>query len=233
MHKFPLLLIIFSCLARHVSCQDLSVPLKAQILATIMQGKVNKTAKWEKPEPPDQPGFLGFTIAYPRNILNDRQEIAYHLDMGWKFFLSFFNAGELQGLRSYRVFMATVTSEGDNAFELPLEANFHDLEESEYMRLDCLTRAIPYLAWSNYLSITHKDREKGVVLTLKDTERMTPGNACEDYCNVIAFAVYYYAFRQHLTKPLRIVYRTGDKSTVFDYPPGNDFRKVLTLFAQK
>ncbi len=36
-----------------------------------------------------------------------------------------------------------------------LDPNFRDMEESPYLRLERLTRAIPYFAWSNYLTISH------------------------------------------------------------------------------
>src|ERR1700761_208748 len=188
------------------SSQELSVVMKSEIFATIVQGKTDKNVKWDRPKLPGQQGYLGFEFLYPRNIVRDSQEINYHLDMGHRLFLSFFNAKELLGLRKYEVAYPISGGHGADSYYMYLDANFHDNEESPFMRLERLTRAIPYFSWSNYSSISHTDRGT-VILNLKDMDQWTPEGGREEFCNVLAFAVFYYAFKQQLTKPLLIIYR--------------------------
>ena len=212
--------------------QELPVLVKSEIFATILQGKVDKNVVWDKPGAPGHNGTLSFSFFFPRVVVRDSQEINYHLDMGHKLFLSFFSSRELQGLRSYQVSFPIMQGHGADIYEMRLDVNFRDMEESEYMRLERLTRAIPYFAWSNYLSISHHDRDR-VIVNLKDMEEMTPDSAREDFCNVLAFAVYYYAFRQQLTKPLEIIYRSPGETKRYSYPVGTDFKKTLALFNTK
>ncbi len=106
------------------------------------------------------------------------------------------------------------------------------MAESEYMRLERLTRAIPYFAWSNYLATNSRERDQ-VVVNLKDTEQMTPDSCRDDYCNVIAFSVYYYVFKGHLTKPLEVIYRSSSEVKKYEYPVTYDFNRVLGLFDGK
>jgi hypothetical protein len=210
--------------------QELSVVTKSQIFATIVQGKIDKNVKWNSPKSPGQQGYLGFEFLYPRNIVRDSQEISYHLDMEHRLFLSFFNAKELQGLRNYEVAFPISGGHGADSYEMRLDPNFRDVEESPFLRLERLTRAIPYFAWSNYLSISHSDRGT-VIVNLKDMDQWTPESGREDFCNVLAFAVYYYAFKQQLAKPLLIIYRApGDVLERYAYPVGTNFRKYLSLF---
>jgi len=204
--------------------------VKGQIFATIVQGKIDKNVKWNGPKLKGQQGYLSFEFLYPRNIVRDSQEINYHLDMEHRLFISFFNAKELLGLRNYEVAFPISGGHGADTYDMRLDPNFRDPEESPYLRLERLTRAIPYFAWSNYLSISHSDRGT-VIVNLKDMDQWTPELGREDFCNVIAFAVYYYAFKQQLAKPLLIIYRApGDVLERYSYPVGTDFRKYLNLF---
>jgi hypothetical protein len=210
--------------------QDLAVKLKGQIFATIVQGKIDKSVKWDRPGLPGHPGYLGFEFLYPLTIVRDSQEINYHLDMSHRLFLSFFNAKELQGLRNYEVAYRISPGHGSDTYEMRLDPNFRDMEESAFLRLERLTRAIPYFSWSNYFLTSHSDRGT-VIVSLKDMDQWTPEGGREDFCNVIAFAVFYYAFKQQLNKPLQIIYRApGQVLERYDYPVGTDFRKYLSLF---
>jgi hypothetical protein len=210
--------------------QDLPVMTKSQLFATIVQGKIDKNVKWDSPKLPGKQGYLGFEFLYPRTIVRDSQEISYHLDMEHRLFVSFFNAKELQGLRNYEVAFPISPGHGADTYEMRLDPNFRDMEESPYLRLERLTRAIPYFAWSNYLTISHSDRGT-VIVNLKDVDEWTPESGREDFCNALAFAVYYYAFKQQLPKPLLIIYRApGNVLERYEYPVGTDFRKYLNLF---
>ena len=210
--------------------QELSVFTKGQIFATIVQGKIDKNVKWDSPKSPGQQGYLGFEFLYPRTIVRDSQEISYHLDMEHRLFLSFFNAKELLGLRNYEVAFPITPGHGADTYEMRLDPNFRDMEESTYLRLERLTRAIPYFSWSNYLSISHSDRGT-VIVNLKDMDQWTPESGREAFCNVLAFAVYYYAFKQQLVKPLLIIYRApGGVLERYEYPAGTNFRKYLSIF---
>lgn len=212
-----------------VTGQELSVRMKGEVFATIVDGRIDKGVKWQKPKIRGEDGYLDFEFEYPRAIVRDSQEISYHLDMEHRLFLSFFNSRELSGLRNYEVSFPIIPGHGADTYEMRLDPNFRDAEESEFLRLERLTRAIPYFAWSNYLTISHSDRGT-VIVNLKDMDRWTPDSAREDFCNVIAFAVNYYVFRQRLAKPLQIIYRAPDEITRYDYPVGTDFRKYLTVF---
>lgn len=210
--------------------QDLSVALKGQIFATIVQGKIDKSVKWDRPKGPGQQGYLSFEFLYPRNIVRDSQEISYHLDMEHRLFVSYFNAKELLGLRTYEVAFPISGGHGADTYDMRLDPNFRDMEESPYLRLERLTRAIPYFAWTNYLSISHSDRGT-VIVNLKDMDQWTPELGREDFCNVLAYAVFYYAFKQQLAKPLLIIYRgPGEVLERYEYPVGTNFRKYLNLF---
>jgi len=212
------------------SAQDLPVKVKSQIFATIVQGEIDKKVKWDCPKGSGQQGYLGFEFQYPRTIVRDSQEINYHLDMEHRLFLSFFNAKELLGLRNYEVAFPINPGTGADTYEMRLDPNFRDMEESPYLRLERLTRAIPYFAWSNYFSTSHSDRGT-VILNLKDMDHWTPESGREDFCNALAFAVYYYAFKEQLTKPLLIIYRGPDNVLErYSYAAGTDFRKYLSLF---
>jgi hypothetical protein len=213
-----------------VTGQDLSVTLKGQIFATIVQGKIDKGVKWDRPKGPGQQGSLSFEFLYPRNIVRDSQEISYHLDMEHRLFISYFNAKELMGLRTYEVAFPISGGHGADTYDMRLDPNFRDMEESPYLRLERLTRAIPYFAWTNYLSISHSDRGT-VIVNLKDMDQWTPELGREDFCNVVAYAVFYYAFKQQLAKPLLIIYRgPGEVLERYEYPVGTNFRKYLSLF---
>ncbi|HEV2479556.1 MAG TPA: hypothetical protein VGS79_07820 [Puia sp.] len=210
--------------------QALPVMLKGQIFATIVQGKIDKNVRWDIPKAAGQQGYLSFEFLYPRNIVRDSQEIDYHLDMEHRLFVSFFNAKELLGLRAYEVAFPISGGHGADTYDMRLDPNFRDLEESPFLRLERLTRAIPYFAWSNYLSTSHSDRGT-VIVNLKDMDQWTSELGREDFCNVLAFAVYYYAFKQQLAKPLLIIYRgPGDVLERYAYPVGTDFRKYLNVF---
>jgi len=213
------------------SGQDLAVRMKGEIFATIVEGKIDKGVKWEKPKSFGQEGYLNFEFVYPRTIVRDSQEISYHLDMEHRLFLSFFNSKELSGLRNYEVSFPIIPGHGADTYEMRLDPNFRDLEESEFLRLERLTRAIPYFAWSNYLTISHSDRGT-VIVNLKDMDQWTPEESRDDFCNVLAFAVYYYVFKQRLAKPLQIIYRAPNELKRYDYPVGTDFRKFLTVFGE-
>lgn len=215
-----------------VSGQELSVLMKGEVFATIVEGRIDRNVKWVQPKPPGQIGSLDFEFVYPRMIVRDSQEIDYHLDMEHRLFISFFNSKELSGLRNYEVSFPIIPGHGSDTYEMRLSPNFRDVEESEFLRLERLTRAIPYFAWSNYLTIVHSDRGT-VIVNLKDMDRWTPDSMREDFCNVIAFAVNYYVFKQHLAKPLQIIYRAPDEIMRYDYPVGTDFRKYLTVFDEK
>lgn len=232
MTRFLLLMFLFpSALA--VRGQVLPVMLKGQIFATIVQGQIDKRVTWNTPGAGGQQGYLSFEFLYPRNIVRDSQEIDYHLDMEHRLFISFFNAKELLGLRAYEVAFPISGGHGADTYDMRLEPNFRDLEESPFLRLERLTRAIPYFAWTNYLSTSHSDRGT-VVVNLKDMDQWTSELGREDFCNVLAFAVYYYAFKQQLAKPLLIIYRgPGDVLERYAYPVGTDFRKYLTVFNNK
>jgi hypothetical protein len=197
-----------------------------------VEGRIDKVVKWERPKTSGQQGYLNFEFVYPRTIVRDSQEINYHLDMEHRLFLSFFNSRELSGLRNYEVSFPIIPGHGSDTYEMRLDPNFRDLEESEFLRLERLTRAIPYFAWSNYLTISHSDRGT-VIVNLKDMDQWTPDSMCEDFCNVIAFAVNYYVFKQHMAKPLQIIYRAPNDIRRYDYPVGTDFRKYLTVFDDK
>lgn len=222
----------FSLIFASVAGQDLSVAIKGQIFATIVQGTIDKHVQWDRPKSPGQGGRLVFEFAYPRTIVRDSQEISYHLDMEHRLFLSFFNSKELQGLRNYEVSFPIMPGHGADSYEMRLDPNFRDQEESEFLRLERLTRAIPYFSWSNYLTISHSDRGT-VIVNLKDMDQWTPDSSRDAFCNVIAFAVYYYVFKQHLTKPLLIIYRAPNDVERYNYPPGTDFRKFLAVFETK
>lgn len=210
--------------------QVLPVTLKGQIFATIVQGQIDKHVTWNSPKVAGQQGYLSFELLYPRNIVRDSQEIDYHLDMEHRLFVSFFNAKELLGLRNYEVAFPISGGHGADTYDMRLEPNFRDLEESPFLRLERLTRAIPYFAWSNYLSTSHSDRGT-VIVNLKDMDQWTSEAGRDDFCNVLAFAVYYYAFKQQMAKPLQIIYRgAGDVLERYDYPIGTDFRKYLKVF---
>jgi hypothetical protein len=209
--------------------QELTVIQKGQLFATILQGKTSHGVKWQPPGQSGQPGYLGFELFYPRAIVRDSQEIVYRLEMCHRLFLSFFSSRDLKGLNSYAVSFPIVPGHGIDSYQQRFDPNFHDMAESEFMRLDRLTRAIPYFAWSNYLGVNSKDRDR-VVVNLKDSEGMTPDSSRDDYCNIIAFVVYYYVFRRHLEKPLQIIYRTPAETKHYDYPVGYDFARFLPLF---
>jgi hypothetical protein len=228
MIKIALLLLLFAY--NDTACsQELSVIQKGQIFATILQGKITHNIKWQSPRQSGRPGFLAFELFYPRSIVRDSQEIVYRLDMCQRLFLSFFSSRDLQGLRSYEVSFPVNPGHSVESYELRFDPNFHDMQESEFMRLERLTRAIPYFAWSNYLGITSKERDR-VVVNLKDSEQMTPDSCRDDYCNTIAFFVYYYVFRKHLDKPLQVIYRSLGEIKHYDYPVGYNFDRVLQLF---
>ena len=232
MIRFATLLLLFA-VTINASCQKLSVIQKGQILATILQGKISHDVNWQSPGISGQPGYLGFELFYPRAVVRDTQEIVYRLDMCQRLFLSFFSSGDLHGLHSYHVsFPVAAPGRRIDSYELGFDPNFRDMQESEFMRLERLTRAVPYFAWSNYLGITSKERDR-VVVNLKDSDQMTPDSCRDDYCNTIAFVVYYYVFRSHLDKPLQIIYRSPGETKHFDYPVGYDFNRVLQLFNDK
>jgi hypothetical protein len=214
------------------SAQELSVRQKGEIFATILQGKLSRNFKWTRPGGSGEKGNLTIELLYPRSIVRDSQEIAYHLDMCQRLFLSFFSSTDLRGLHSYEVFFPVIPGHSVDSYELFFDANFHDMQESEFMRLERLTRAVPYFAWSNYLAITSRERDR-VVVNLKDTEHMTPDSCRDDYCNVIAFSVYYYVFRQHCTKPLEIIYRSSTEVKRYEFPVKYDFKQLLALFDTK
>jgi hypothetical protein len=225
-----LLIVFLSASNIAATGQELHMMLKGQIFATIVQGKIDRNVKWNSPRLPGQQGYLSFEFLYPRNIVRDSQEISYHLDMEHRLFISFFNAKELLGLRNYEVAFPISGGHGADTYDMRLDPNFRDMEESPFLRLERLTRAIPYFAWSNYLSISHSDRGT-VIVNLKDMDQWTPELGREDFCNVLAFAVYYYAFKQQLAKPLLIIYRApGDVLERYAYPVGTNFRKYLSLF---
>jgi hypothetical protein len=232
MTRYLLIFFLFS-VNLAVSGQDLSVKLKGEIFATIVQGKIDRNVKWTSPKAAGQQGYLGFEFMYPLTIVRDSQEINYHLDMEHRLFLSFFNAKELQGLRSYEVAFPISPGHGADTYEMRLDPNFRDMEESAFLRLERLTRAIPYFSWSNYFLTSHSDRGT-VIVNLKDMEQWTPEAGRDDFCNVIAYAVFYYAFKQQLNKPLLIIYRApGNVLERYEYPVGTDFRKYLNLFANQ
>ena len=212
--------------------QKLNIQQKGEIFTTILQGKLSHHFKWRSPGTSGEQGNLSFELSYPRSIVRDSQEIAYHLDMSKRLFLSFFNSADLQGLHSYEVFFPLNPGHGVDSYQLYFDPNFHDMQESEFMRLERLTRAIPYFAWSNYLAITSRERDR-VVVNLKDTEQMTPDSCRDDYCNVIAFSVYYYVFREHLTKPVEVIYRSSAGIKRYEYPVKYDFKPILDLFDAK
>jgi hypothetical protein len=232
MIRLATLLLLFT-VTINANCQKLSVIQKGQILATILQGKISHDVKWQSPGNSGQSGYLRFELFYPRSIVQDSQEMVYRLDMCQRLFLSFFSSRDLRGLHSYQVnFPMAAPGHRIDSYELEFDPNFHDMEESEFMRLERLTRAIPYFAWSNYLGITSKERDR-VVVNLKDSDQMTPDSCREDYCNTIAFVVYYYVFRSHLDKPLQLIYRSPGETIHYDYPVGFDFKLVLQLFNDK
>lgn len=225
-------LLIFLVFASDLAArgQVLPIMLKGQIFATIVQGQIDKKVTWNSPKGGGQQGYLSFEFLYPRNIVRDSQEISYHLDMEHRLFLSFFNAKELLGLHTYEVAFPISGGHGADTYDMRLDPNFRDLEESPYLRLERLTRAIPYFAWTNYLSISHSDRGT-VIVNLKDMDQWTSELGRADFCNVLAFAVYYYAFKKQLAKPLLIIYRgAGDVLERYAYPVGTDFRKYLSVF---
>lgn len=229
MTRYLLIFLVFAGVLR-ARGQALPMMLKSQIFATIVQGQIDKHVKWNSPGAGGQQGSLTFEFLYPRNIVRDSQEISYHLDMEHRLFLSFFNARELLGLRTYEVAFPISGGHGADTYDMRLELNFRDMEESVYLRLERLTRAIPYFAWSNYLSISHSDRGT-VIVNLKDMDQWTAELGREAFCNVLAFSVYYYAFKQQLAKPLLIIYRgAGDVLERYEYPVGTDFRKYLSVF---
>jgi len=229
-YLFILCLFTVTCTA---TGQDLSVLLKGQVFATIVQGKIDTLVKWNSPSSPGQQGYLGFIFFYPHTIVRDTQEINYRMDLVHRLFVSFFNTKELMGLRDFEVSYPISPGHGADSYFLRLLPNFRDMEESPYLRLERLTRAIPYLAWSNYLSISPGDRRE-VIINLKDMDQWTPEIAREDFCNVVAYAVYYYVFKQQLTKPLLIIYRGPDNvREQYNYPVGTDFRKYLSVFVNR
>lgn len=66
-----------------------------------------------------------------------------------------------------------------------------------------------------------------------DMEQWAPDSTREDLCDVIAFPVEYYVFKQDLAKPLQVIYRAPHVFMRYDYPAGTDFRKYLTVFDEK
>src|ERR1700722_5118626 len=232
MIKIALLLLLFAY--NDTACsQELSVIQKGQIFATILQGKITPNIKWQSPRQSGRPGFLAFELFYPRSMVRDSQEIVYRLDMCQRLFLSFFSSSDIHGLHSYQVnFPVAAPGRRIDSYELGFDPNFRDMQESEFMRLERLTRAGPYFAWSNYLGITSKERDR-VVVNLKDSDQMTPDSCRDDYCNTIAFVVYYYVFRGHLDKPLQLIYRSPAETKRYDYPVGYYFNRVLQLFNDK
>src|ERR1700748_3780661 len=111
------------CFSFAAAGQDLSVNVKSQIFATIVQGKIDKNVKWDRPKTPGQEGHLVFEFAYPRTIVRDSQEINYHLDMEHRLFLSFFNSKELLGLHNYEVSFPIMPGHGADSYEMRLDPN--------------------------------------------------------------------------------------------------------------